>query len=79
MATARMLHPEADPSSAKALSSTTASPDGEDYYAKLGVTIINATGTYTHANGRLHAPRGIKAFARINCRLGNRAVMGTLR
>jgi len=35
-------------SSAKALSSSMASSDGEDYYAKLGVpTIINAAGTYT--------------------------------
>src|SRR6202451_495731 len=34
--------------SAKALSSSMASSDGEDYYAKLGVpTIINAAGTYT--------------------------------
>src|ERR1700690_3115488 len=35
-------------SSAKALSSPTASSDDEDYYAKLGVpTIINAAGTNT--------------------------------
>src|ERR1700723_4069344 len=35
-------------SSAKALPSPTASSDGEDYYAKLGVPkIINAAGTYT--------------------------------
>src|SRR3954462_2300052 len=34
--------------SVKAVASSTAPPDGEDYYAKLGVpTIINAAGTYT--------------------------------
>ena len=35
-------------SSAKALASQAPTPEGEDYYAKLGVTpIINAAGTYT--------------------------------
>ena len=35
-------------SSAKSLASPTSSPDGEDYYTKLGVQpIINAAGTYT--------------------------------
>ncbi len=34
-------------------------PDGEDYYAKLGVpTIINAAGTYTTLDGCLHASGG---------------------
>ena len=53
-------------SSAKALSSTIASPmpssDGEDYYAKLGVpTIINAAGTYTTLTAACMPPEVLAA------------------
>src|SRR5271163_2702290 len=53
-------------SSAKALSqsmaSPTPSPDGEDYYAKLGVsTIINAAGTYTTLTAACMPPEVLAA------------------
>jgi len=53
-------------SSAKALSSSIASPmpssDGEDYYAKLGVpTIINAAGTYTTLTAACMPPEVLAA------------------
>src|ERR1700692_2409224 len=49
-------------SSAKALSSPTASSDGEDYYAKLGVpTIINAAGTYTTLTAACMPPEVLAA------------------
>jgi L-seryl-tRNA(Ser) seleniumtransferase len=48
--------------SAKALSSPTASSDGEDYYAKLGVpTIINAAGTYTTLTAACMPPEVLAA------------------
>src|ERR1700758_5255572 len=48
--------------SAKALSSSTASSDGEDYYAKLGVsTIINAAGTYTTLTAACMPPEVLAA------------------
>src|ERR1700687_2969303 len=53
--------------SAQALSSSTASspaesPDGEDYYAKLGVpTIINAAGTYTTLTAACMPPEVLAA------------------
>jgi len=73
-----MLHPEADLSSAKALSSPTASPDGEDYYAKLGVTIINATGTYTTLTAACMPPWH-QSVCEDYLPTRHRAVMGTLR
>src|SRR6516164_1588660 len=49
-------------SSAKALSSPTAESDGEDYYAKLGVTpIINAAGTYTTLTAACMPPEVLAA------------------
>ncbi|MGZ4731633.1 MAG: hypothetical protein ACXVZH_05775, partial [Terriglobales bacterium] len=51
-------------SSAKTLSSSSpmASPDGEDYYAKLGVpTIINAAGTYTTLTAACMPPEVLAA------------------
>ena len=49
-------------SSAKTLSSPTASSDGEDYYAKLGVpTIINAAGTYTTLTAACMPPQVLAA------------------
>ena len=46
-------------SSTKALSSPTVSSEGEDYYAKLGVSpIINAAGTYTTLTAACMPPRG---------------------
>ena len=54
-------------SSAKSLSSSTASsqtssPEGEDYYAKLGVsTIINAAGTYTMLTAACMPPEVLAA------------------
>ena len=57
-------------SSAKTLSppleSPTASTDGEDYYAKLGVpTIINAAGTYTTLTAACMPPEVLAAADRI--------------
>jgi L-seryl-tRNA(Ser) seleniumtransferase len=49
-------------SSAKTFSSPTASSDGEDYYAKLGVpTIINAAGTYTTLTAACMPPQVLAA------------------
>jgi L-seryl-tRNA(Ser) seleniumtransferase len=49
-------------SSAQALSSPTASSDGEDYYAKLEVrTIINAAGTYTTLTAACMPPEVLAA------------------
>jgi L-seryl-tRNA(Ser) seleniumtransferase len=49
-------------SSAKAFSPPTASSDGEDYYAKLGVpTIINAAGTYTTLTAACMPPEVLAA------------------
>lgn len=49
-------------SSAKVLASPTATPDGEDYYAKLGVTpIINAAGTYTTLTAACMPPEVLAA------------------
>ena len=49
-------------SSAKSLSSPTASSEGEDYYAKLGVsTIINAAGTYTTLTAACMPPEVLAA------------------
>ncbi len=49
-------------SSAKALSSPTTTPEGEDYYAKLGVTpIINAAGTYTTLTAACMPPEVLAA------------------
>src|SRR5579862_6930581 len=49
-------------SSAKTLSSPMDSPDGEDYYAKLGVpTIINAAGTYTTLTAACMPPEVLAA------------------
>src|SRR5450755_212029 len=49
-------------SSAQALSSPTASSDGEDYYAKLGVPrIINAAGTYTTLTAACMPPEVLAA------------------
>src|SRR5436190_23609323 len=49
-------------SSAKTLSSPTALPDGEDYYAKLEVpTIINAAGTYTTLTAACMPPEVLAA------------------
>jgi len=46
----------------KSSSSTMASPDGEDYYAKLGVsTIINAAGTYTTLTAACMPPEVLAA------------------
>src|SRR5579859_4139967 len=51
-------------SSSKA-SSPAASPDGEDYYAKLGVpTIINAAGTYTTLTAACMPPEVLAAVQR---------------
>ncbi len=48
--------------SAKALSTSPATPDGEDYYAKLGVpTIINAAGTYTTLTAACMPPEVLAA------------------
>ena len=48
--------------SAKALSSPMASSDGEDYYAKLGVSpIINAAGTYTTLTAACMPPEVLAA------------------
>ena len=48
--------------SAKALSPPPASSDGEDYYAKLGVsTIINAAGTYTTLTAACMPPEVLAA------------------
>src|ERR1700674_1566502 len=49
-------------SSTKTLSSPVASPDGEDYYAKLGVApIINAAGTYTTLTAACMPPEVLAA------------------
>src|SRR5581483_9285027 len=49
-------------SSAKALSPPTISTDGEDYYAKLGVSpIINAAGTYTTLTAACMPPEVLAA------------------
>jgi len=49
-------------SSAETFSSPTASSDGEDYYAKLGVpTIINAAGTYTTLTAACMPPQVLAA------------------
>ncbi len=49
-------------SSAKALSSSAPSSEGEDYYAKLGVpTIINAAGTYTTLTAACMPPEVLAA------------------
>src|ERR1700751_3984562 len=46
----------------KGFSSSTASSDGEDYYAKLGVpTIINAAGTYTTLTAACMPPEVLAA------------------
>src|SRR5215469_9472618 len=49
-------------SSAKALSSPTEASEGEDYYAKLGVSpIINAAGTYTTLTAACMPPEVLSA------------------
>jgi L-seryl-tRNA(Ser) seleniumtransferase len=49
-------------SSAKTLSSPVSSPEGEDYYAKLGVApIINAAGTYTTLTAACMPPEVLAA------------------
>ena len=49
-------------SSARTFSSSSASPDGEDYYAKLGVQpIINAAGTYTTLTAACMPPEVLAA------------------
>jgi L-seryl-tRNA(Ser) seleniumtransferase len=49
-------------SSAETSSSPTASPEGEDYYAKLGVAkIINAAGTYTTLTAACMPPQVLAA------------------
>ena len=49
-------------SSAKALSSPTVTSEGEDYYAKLGVSpIINAAGTYTTLTAACMPPEVLAA------------------
>ena len=49
-------------SSAETFASPTASSDGEDYYAKLGVpTIINAAGTYTTLTAACMPPEVLAA------------------
>src|SRR6201981_1076263 len=49
-------------SSAKALSSPTVTSEGEDYYAKLGVSpIINAAGTYTTLTAACMPPEALAA------------------
>ncbi|MFZ0143439.1 MAG: hypothetical protein WAL08_03725, partial [Candidatus Sulfotelmatobacter sp.] len=49
-------------SSSRAFSSPMPSPDGDDYYAKLGVpTIINAAGTYTTLTAACMPPEVLAA------------------